>query len=115
MVRGLIVGYLITVAIEAAVLWPGLARHHGGRTRLSATLLLTAATYPIVFWTLPAVMAGATRGAFLVVAETFAPVAEVLLFRLLTGPRATPRDAVAIVAANLLSFGLGGLIAERLW
>ena len=50
---------------------------------------------------------------YLIVAETFAPVAECLLFwaafdrRDLLGTRSMWRDLVAIVAANLASFGAG--------
>jgi hypothetical protein len=53
------------------------------------------------------------RGAYLAVAETFAPVAECLLFWLAFGRRqelfrpSMYRDFAAIVAANLASFLLG--------
>ena len=105
-------GYLCTVAIEVPVLLLGLSRGHPLRDRLAAGLALTAFTYPIVVCVLPPlVWAPWGRLWYLVVAETFAPVAECLLFRAAHGPAPTPsaaiRDNAAIVAANLLSFGLG--------
>ena len=56
------------------------------------------------------------RTLYLLVAETFAPVAECVLFwfAFIVGlphdRRATVRDMVAITVANLCSFGLGELI-----
>lgn len=107
------VGYLLTVSIEGAVLLPGLSRRHAFKTRLFAMFWLTACTYPIVWLVLPTLLAD--RVWYLAVAETFAPGAECLLFWGLfrhTEPRsrsATGRDMLAIIVANLLSFGLGEL------
>ena len=62
---------------------------------------------------LPAIFTGMgihSRAIYLAVAETFAPVAEVLLFRYLNSQSllARPdRDAAVIVMANLASFLLG--------
>ena len=105
-------GYLCTVAIEVPVLLLGLSRGHPLRDRLTAGLALTAFTYPIVVCVLPPlVWEPWGRTWYLVVAETFAPLAECLLFRLGWGAgpdrRAAVRDCGAIVLANLLSFGLG--------
>ena len=105
-------GYLFTVAVELPVLLVGLAPRHSLRDRLVAGLALTAFTYPIVICVLPPlVWEPWGRGWYLLVAETFAPVAECLLFRRVFGPapdrRSAARDAAAIVLANLLSFGLG--------
>jgi hypothetical protein len=110
-------GYLLTVAIEVPVLLVGLSAHHPLRDRLLAGLALTAFTYPIVVCVLPPLVWGPWGwGAYLVVAETFAPVAECLLFRAAFGPapyrRAAVQDAAAIVLANLLSFGLGLLLPQ---
>ena len=104
----MLVGYLVTVSIEAPVLLVGLARAHPVRHRLFAGVWLTACTYPVVWLVLPPLFA--ERWAYLAVAEVFAPAAECLLFRLAFG-RAGARDLAAIVVANLLSFGLG----EVLW
>jgi hypothetical protein len=56
------------------------------------------------------------RWLFLLVAETFAPVAECALFWFTflrhapSDRRATRRDFVAIVVANLCSFGVGEVV-----
>lgn len=108
-------GYLFTVAIELPLLLVGLSPRHSIRDRVLAGLALTAFTYPIVICVLPPlVWAPWGRGWYLLVAETFAPVAECLLFRAAFGPSPTRaaaiRDAAAIVLANLASFGLGELM-----
>lgn len=107
------VGYLITVSIEAPIVFFGVSRRHPTRHRLFAGFWLTACTYPIVWLFLPPLLS--ERWLYLTVAETFAPVAECLLFLLAFGkaePRSiryTLRDMAAIVVANLCSFGLGEL------
>ena len=115
-------GYLATVAIELPVLVVGLSARHSFRDRILAGLLLTAFTYPVVICVLPPLVWGPYgRGWYVLVAEIFAPLAECLLFRIAFGrgdgqdadPRADRRDMIAIVAANLLSFGLGE--AWRIW
>jgi hypothetical protein len=104
-------GYVLTVAVETTVLVALLSRRHPLRHRLFAGVWLTACTYPVVWLVLPPLFD--ERWLYLVVAETFAPAAECLLFWLAFGraePRtraATARDCAAIVVANLLSFGLG--------
>jgi len=106
-------GYLTTVLIEAPILWFGLSPHYTARDRLWAGLGLTAFTYPIVVLVLPLVFAAHDRWVYLLVAETFAPVAECLLFRcaLQKPDSATAgaawRDYLAIVLANLASFAFG--------
>lgn len=115
--RFLLPGYLVTVAIETPVLLAGLSRAHPISRRLIAGLWLTACTYPVVVLVLPPLLhPERSRLAYLVVAETFAPVAECLLFaaafyRLGDPPRsARLRDMAAILGANLLSFGIGELL-----
>lgn len=105
-------GYLATVASELPVLLVGLSTRHRIRDRVLAGLALTAFTYPIVVCVLPPlVWATWGRGWYLVGAETFAPLAECLLFFAAFGRgadhAADRRDAAVIVAANLLSFGIG--------
>ena len=87
------------------------------RQRLVAGLWLTACTYPIVVLVLPHVVwQPLGRTAYLVIAETFAPAAECLLFWLAYGSghpfrhRDTLRDLAAIVSANLASFCLGQML-----
>lgn len=108
-----ICGYLLTVSIEIPVLLTGMARKHGVRETIINGLFLTAFTYPVVVMVLPAafsVMEINNRLLYLAVAESFAPIAEVLFFRFLIGKPLTSsidRDAVVIVIANLASFLLG--------
>ena len=114
--RFLPLGYLLTIAIEMPILFFGLSRRHPKRHRLIAGLWLTACTYPIVTLVLPLLMVNYSRAAFLLVAETFAPVAECILFWLAfgsaaeLGKRSMWRDFSAIVVANLASFAAGEIM-----
>ena len=109
----LIFGYLVTVLIEIPILLVGLPRKYAISEKIVNGLLLTAITYPVVVMVLPAIFTGMgieSRVLFLAVAESFAPITEVLFFRYLTDrPLAAriDRDAVVIVIANLTSFLLG--------
>lgn len=124
-------GYAWTIALEAPILWFGLSPGHSPTRKLLAALWLTACTYPIVVLVLPLLVEDRFgRTAYLAVAETFAPVAEVALFLALTrqsnqtsnDPPSSPatgsessqvdwrRDAAAIVVANLTSFLVGSWI-----
>ncbi|HEY3579143.1 MAG TPA: hypothetical protein VGK82_01325 [Pyrinomonadaceae bacterium] len=113
--RFLPLGYLFTVAIETPILVFTLSPRHSKRRRIFAGLWLTACTYPIVTLVLPLLMENYSRATFLLVAETFAPVAECVLFWLAfgsaaeVGKRSMWRDFGAIVLANLASFLLGEL------
>ena len=109
-------GYLLTVAIELPILWFALSRRHLPTVRLVAGFWLTAVTYPIVVVVLPLGLGSdVPRWLYLAIAETFAPVAECLLFyfayvtSLPSDHKATARDLSAIVAANLASFAAGEL------
>ncbi|MCY2938122.1 MAG: hypothetical protein NTV55_07175 [Planctomycetota bacterium] len=110
----LIVGYLVTVALETPVLLAGLSCRHPVQTRLLAGAWLTACTYPVVVLVLPPLLRE-TWGElpYLLVAETFAPLAECALFLWVFGEsrqrwtRSTVRDCAAIIAANLASFLIG--------
>jgi len=114
-------GYLFTVAVETPVLLYGLSARHPARRRLLCGLWLTACTYPIVVLVLPLVFGNSSRFAYLVTAETFAPVAECALFWATFGERDELgralmwRDFAAITAANLLSFALGELLNLYDW
>ena len=109
-----LLGYLFTVALETPVLLVGLSRRHSLRVKLIVGVWLTACTYPVVWFVCPAVFDPATeRGWYLLVAETFAPAAECLVFLAAfvrgqrPNSRATVRDVLAVAAANLVSFGVG--------
>lgn len=109
-------GYLLTIAIETPILFFALSRRHPKRHRFIAGLWLTACTYPIVTLVLPLVLVNYSHTVFLAVAETFAPVAECILFWLAFdnatefGKGSMWRDFAAIVAANLASFLAGEII-----
>jgi hypothetical protein len=109
----LLPGYLLSILIETPVLLIGLSQRHALKRRLFAGLWLTACTYPIVVLVLPMLFVNRSRALYLVVAETFAPVAECILFWLAfgseqeVGKASMWRDFIAIIIANLASF-LGG-------
>ena len=110
------IGYLFSIAIETPILCVGLSPEHPMSRRLLAGVWLTACTYPIVVLVIPTMFDPIReRAMYLLVAETFAPVAECLLFFVAFMPRKQPvRDMIVIVLANLASFGLGEL-AYRVW
>jgi hypothetical protein len=114
-------GYLFTILIETPILLIGLSKRHPIRRRLFAGIWLTACTYPIVVLVLPLVLAPVSRTMYLVVAETFAPVAECVLFWLAYGDReqlgtaSMWRDFGAITVANLASFLAGEVLNAYGW
>ena len=115
------IGYLLTIAVETPILLLALSRHHTWKRKLLAGIWLTACTYPIVTLVLPLVMSNYSRASYLVVAETFAPVAECILFWLAFGSKGQLgqlsmwRDFAAIVTANLASFAVGELFNAWGW
>src|SRR6266850_7787575 len=119
--RFLPLGYLLTILIETPILLIGLSRRHSFKRRLFAGVWLTACTYPIVVLVLPLLFTPDQRALYLVVAETFTPVAECVLFwmafgnREAVGTRAMWRDFMAIIAANLASFGIGEVLNTYRW
>jgi hypothetical protein len=99
------VGYALSVAVETPVLIVGLSRCHSRGVKLFAGFWLTACTYPIVVLTLPLL----TSRYYIPAAETFAAVAECILFATLV-QKWKWRDMAAIVAANLASFIVGEIL-----
>ena len=112
----LIVGYVFTISIETPILMLGLSPEHPMKRRIAAGFWLTACTYPIVVLTLPELFDPTERRlSYLLVAETFAPVAECALFWVAFRPLQHPaRDIGIITLANLTSFGLGELLLHLL-
>jgi hypothetical protein len=121
------IGYLLTVAFEAPILYFGLSRRHAVLDRVIAGFWLTAVTYPIVVIVLPLWIGDRelfgldSRTIYLTIAETFAPAAECgLFYAAYIRPRATAdrlatlRDFGVIIVANLASFLVGGMVVERL-
>ena len=119
--RFLPLGYLLTILIETPILLVGLSRRHPFKRKLFAGVWLTACTYPIVVLVLPLLFARDQRVLYLVVAETFAPVAECALFWMSFGNREAVgtssmwRDFLAIIVANLASFGIGEVMNAWRW
>jgi hypothetical protein len=118
--RFLPLGYGLTVLIETPVLLVGLSPRHSLGRRLFAGVWLNACSYPVVVLVFPLLLDPSTLG-YLVVAETFAPVAECVLFWLAFGERAERfrasmwRDFAAITLANLASFAVGEWLHSRGW
>lgn len=120
--------YFITIAVETAILVVALSKRHPLRHRIFAGIWLTACTYPIIWLVLPALVdPRADRSLYLWIAETFAPAAECALFWFAfcrkksdeTMPNSQNdllRDMIAIVVANLASFGVGLLMEHwKVW
>lgn len=115
------VGYAATVMVELPLLLLLLPRSLGFKAKAACGFWLTACTYPVVVLVLPALMADFSREAYLLVAETFAPAAECVLFWLafrgrdLLGSRAWVRSFLAVIFANLASFLLGEVMNAYVW
>jgi hypothetical protein len=113
------IGLLFSIVVETPVLLVGLSARHSWGTRLFAGVWLTACTYPIVVLVLPLLLQ--PHWFYLLVAETFAPVAECWLFWMAfirdrpPDRRATLRDMITITLANLASFGGGELLYWLDW
>lgn len=114
-------GYLFTILIETPILVLGLSRSHSLKRKIFAGAWLTACTYPVVTLVLPLIFQQHSRMLYLLIAETFAPVAECALFWLAFGERerlGEPcmwRDFAAIIVANLASFGIGEVMNAWQW
>ncbi len=114
-------GYLVTILIETPILLIGLPRKLTLRHKLASGVWLTACTYPIVVIVLATMFYGHSRAMYLLVAETFAPVAECFLFWLAFRGKGFLergdwiRAFAAIVIANLASFGSGEFLGRMNW
>jgi hypothetical protein len=110
-------GYILTVLIEIPILLFGLSSKLSTTEKVLSGVWLTACTYPIVVIVLPTLFYGEARWQYLAVAETFAPVAECLLFMLAFHSRGIKwiPSLVAIVMANLASFGAGEVLNYFGW
>ena len=114
-------GYMVTILIETPILLLGLPRVLTRHQKLLCGVWLTACTYPIVVLVLPAIFFGMPRWQYLTVAEIFAPVAECFIFWLAFRSKGLLqsgdwiRSFVAIVIANLASFGAGEVLGYYGW
>ena len=115
------IGFVVTILVETPVLLLGLPQKVTIKQRLLCGLWLNACSYPIVVLVLPMLMADYSRTQYLWVAETFAPVAECLLFWLAFRGRIALNTAewsisfLTIVVANLASFGVGEVLNFYGW
>jgi hypothetical protein len=125
-VFALITGYTFGVILETPVLMAGLSACHSLKSRLKAGLFLTACTYPFVIIVMPRLINPDLHNTlYLAVTETLVPIAECAIFwlvfhrRLISSSDGTTtvsrdvviRDFAVIIAANLISFGVGELVS----
>ena len=132
--RFLLIGYFFSIAIETPVLLVGLSARHSMKVRIFSGIWLTACTYPIVILVMPLLITPdpdvllsppfdfmTMRCLYLLVAETFAPVAECALFWLAFGSKeewgkkSMWRDFITITLGNLASFGAGEFVYWMGW
>lgn len=115
------IGYLVTILIETPMLLVGLSPKVTIAQRLRCGVWLTACTYPIVVLVLPAIFFDQSRALYLTVAEIFAPAGECFLFWLAFRGKGQlessdwTRCMIAIVIANLASFGFGEIMNAYGW
>ena len=114
-------GYLLTILIETPILLLGLSSKLTLKQKLLCSVWLTACTYPVVVLVLPTLMNGFPRWQYLAIAETFAPVGECFIFWLAFRTKNILetsdwiRCLIAIIIANLASFGVGELLNSYEW
>lgn len=113
------VGYGLSLLIEGCFLGLCLSRRHARRERITATVWLTSCTYPLVAVFFPLMLGSLGRATVLLMAESYAALAEALLFTW-AYDRSAPlperlRNAAVIVAANLTSFGYGEILQRAGW
>ncbi len=115
------IGYLTTILIETPILLVGLSPKLSFKQKLACGAWLTACTYPIVILVLPVLLQNYSKTLYLIVAETFAPVGECFFFWLvfrgknILETRDWIRSFIAIIAANLASFGIGEILHAYRW
>lgn len=115
------IGYLTTILIETPILVFGLSPKLSLKQRILCGIWLTACTYPIVVLVLPTLLGSISWTLYIVVAEIFAPLAECILFWLaFRGHKELVikdwvRCFIAIVVANLASFGIGEILNSFRW
>jgi hypothetical protein len=115
------IGYLTTILIETPIVVFGLSPKLSLKQRILCGIWLTACTYPIVVLVLPTILGSISWTLYLIVAEIFAPLAECIIFWLAFRGRADlnnrdwVRCFIAIVAANLASFGIGEFLNAYSW
>lgn len=110
------IGYVTTILIETTVLIFLLSPKMSLRQKILCGVWLTACTYPIVVLVLPTLMADSPRWLYLLVAESFAHFGECVIFWLAFRGREDfdtndwIRCFIAVLLANLASFGIGEIL-----
>jgi hypothetical protein len=115
------IGYITTVLIETTVLIFLLSPKLSLKQKILCGIWLTACTYPIVVLVLPTLLGSISWALYLAVAETFAPLGECFFFWLAFRGQIDfeqkdwIRCFIAIVIANLTSFGIGEILNYYRW
>jgi hypothetical protein len=115
------IGYLTTILIETPIVVFGLSPKLSLKQRILCGIWLTACTYPIVVLVLPTILGSISWMLYLIVAETFAPLAECIIFwlafrgKVKLNTKDWIRCFIAIVIANLASFGIGEVFNAYSW
>ena len=99
-----LVGLTLTILLEFPFYFYGLEPRRPARQRRLICLLANLVSYPVVIFILPGFFS--SYNAYLAVAETFAPLSEILWLQVVAGP-VTRREGLAIIAANLFSWLFG--------
>jgi hypothetical protein len=115
------VGYLVTIAVETPILLLGLSKKLTFKQKLLCGIWLTACTYPIVVLVLPMLLQDFSWIIYITIAEIFAPMGECLFFWLafrgnkILSPNDWIQCFIAIIFANLASFGFGEIMHWFQW
>jgi hypothetical protein len=100
--------FALTLGIELLVATPLLGRREALARRLAAVTFAQVASHPAVWFILPALGLGRIR--YLVLAESWAIVSELLLYRLVFPSLTWSRALAASALANGVSLGVSTLI-----
>lgn len=117
----LLIGYPTTILIETTVLLFLLSPKLTLKQKLLCGIWLTACTYPIVVLVLPTLLGPISWTLYLTVAELFAHFGECVIFWLAFRGREDfemrdwIRCFIAILLANLASFGIGEILNYYRW
>jgi hypothetical protein len=100
--------FALTTLIELGVAFPLLGRKEQPIRRVGAIVLGQLATHPLVWFVWPEL--GLGRGLYLVVAESWAVLVELLVYWLVFSSIKLQRAAAISLVANAVSFGIGLLL-----
>ncbi len=115
------IGYLTTILIETPILIFGLSPKLSFKQRIFCGIWLTLCTYPIVVLVLPNILGSISWTLYIIVAEIFAPLAECIIFWFMFKGKVQfvksdwIRCFIAIIVANLASFGIGEILHHFRW